>query len=706
MTADPVLDSERAHLDLARDCLVTMRAAAERIADYGVDALASEALGRIRAERLAALEIDPHAPPFFGRTDNDVTDSPDGDGRSGTETFHIGRRHIRDPAGDPVVIDWRAPIARAFYRATSKSRMGVTLRRRFGFHAGALSSFEDEHLDRGEESGFDSDLLRGEIERPRSGPMRDIVATIQPDQDDLVRAELDDSLCIQGAPGTGKTAVGLHRAAYLLYTYPERLRRSGVLVVGPNAAFLSYIAQVLPALGEGGIAQTTVEEIVGHVQVRAVESDELATLKGDPRLATILGKFVRSHIRRPVDDVVAMVGDKRYRIPEYRVRRYVDDARRDLGDTLRWGVARDRLRQQLAEDVRRQREDRGGAPTDSETAKVARSKPVRAAVDELWPALDPAALLIRLFTEPELLGQHAGDLLTEEEQRSLLWAKTPRTARAAKFTAADAVLIDELNGLLHSVETFVHVVVDEAQDLSPMQCRAIARRCPLGSVTVLGDLAQATTAWAPGSWPVTLNHLGHPNAEIRPLTAGYRVPGKVLDLANRLLPHVAVDVPAATSIRAGVDALTFAPADRLVTAVRECLGSEGSVAVIVAGEQVAAVLERLRDAGVEATTLDHSEVTDDSLATSFAEDDTPAGDASEIEETADEAPEIRVTVVAATAAKGLEFDSVVLLEPAAIVAAESQRVAGLRRLYVVLTRAVSRLVVVHDEPLPVELEAS
>ncbi|SOD71365.1 DNA helicase IV [Jatrophihabitans sp. GAS493] len=705
MTADSVLDSERAHLDLARTCLVTMRDAAERIADYGVDALASEALGRIRAERLAALEIDPHAPPFFGRTDNDITEGTAAN-RSGVETFHIGRRHIRDPAGDPVVIDWRAPIARAFYRATSKSRMGVTLRRRFGFHAGALSSFEDEHLDRGEESGLDSNLLRGEIERPRSGPMRDIVATIQPDQDDLVRAQLDESLCIQGAPGTGKTAVGLHRAAYLLYTYPERLRRSGVLVVGPNAAFLSYIAQVLPALGEGGIAQTTVDELVGHVPVRAVEPDEVATLKGDPRLATVLAKLVRSHIRKPVDDVLATVGDKRYRIPEYRVRRYVDDARRDLGDTLRWGVARDRLRQQLAEDVRRQREDRGGAPSDSETAKVARSKPVRAAVDELWPALDPANLLIRLFSEPELLRRHGGDLLSEEEQQTLLWAKVPRTARAAKFSAADAVLIDELHGLLNSADTYVHVVVDEAQDLSPMQCRAIARRCPLGSVTVLGDLAQATTAWAPGAWPVTLEHLGHPKTEIRPLTAGYRVPGEVLELANRLLPHVAVDVPPATSIRAGVDALTFVASAALVSAVQDCLSREGSVAVIVADDRAEAILQRLRDAGVEAATLDSSEVTDDTAASSFAEDDTPSGDRPATASDPNETPEIRVTVVPATAAKGLEFDSVVLLEPAAIVAAESQRVAGLRRLYVVLTRAVSRLVVVHDEPLPSELIAA
>ncbi|HYU05273.1 MAG TPA: hypothetical protein VEL02_15625, partial [Jatrophihabitantaceae bacterium] len=173
-TEDTVLLAERSHLDLARRCLDAMRASAEGIADYGVDELASQSLGRLRIRRLDALAADPDAPPFFGRTDRD-----------NGEAFHIGRRHVRDASGDPVVIDWRAPISQAFYRASPSDRMGVGLRRRFGFHDGLLSSYEDEHLDRGEALGLRSDLLREEIERPRVGPMRDIVATIQPDQDDL-----------------------------------------------------------------------------------------------------------------------------------------------------------------------------------------------------------------------------------------------------------------------------------------------------------------------------------------------------------------------------------------------------------------------------------------------------------------------------------------------------------------------------------------
>jgi DNA helicase IV len=654
-TEDTVLLAERSHLDLARRCLDAMRASAEGIADYGVDELASQSLGRLRTRRLEALAADPDAPPFFGRTDRD-----------NGETFHIGRRHVRDASGDPVVIDWRAPISQAFYRASPSERMGVGLRRRFGFHDGLLSSYEDEHLDRGEALGLRSDLLREEIERPRVGPMRDIVATIQPDQDDLVRADLDTSLCIQGAPGTGKTAVGLHRAAYLLYTYPARLRRSGVLVVGPNRAFLHYIAQVLPALGEGGIEQATVDDLVAHVPVTGAEPAGTAVLKGDARMADVLRRAVFSHVNRPADDVVAVIGTRRYRIPEHRLRRYVDDARRA---DVRWSVVRDRLRQQLAEDVRRQREDVGGAPSDAETARIARSPAVREFVDSVWPALDASKLLARLYADADFLLRCSRTTLTDDERTLLL---RPRPARTPRWTPADAVLIDELAALLDGAPSYVHVVVDEAQDLSPMQCRAVARRCPLGSVTVLGDLAQATTPWAPGSWAVTLAHLGHDGASIRPLTAGYRVPGEVLEVANRLLPHVAADVPPATSVRQGTDALRYAPTPRLVETVRDYLDIEGSVGVIVADARAVQILDQLRAAGIAAERLD--------------DEDDP-----------------RVAVVPASSAKGLEFDSVVLVEPAQIVDAEPTRPGGLRRLYVTLTRAVSRLTIVHDEPLPAEL---
>ena len=642
-----------------------MRESASHIADYGVDELASHALGKLRAQRLAALDAEPDAPPFFGRIDRDRDDAV-----AGLEVFHIGRRHVRDDAGDPVVIDWRAPLARAFYRATPDDRMGVRLRRRFGFAAGELTSFEEEHLDRGEALGLSSELLREEIERPRVGPMRDIVATIQPDQDELVRADLDTSLCIQGAPGTGKTAVGLHRAAYLLYTYPDRLRRSGVLVVGPNAAFLHYIGQVLPSLGEAGITQSTIGGLLAHLP-RGTEPAELAVLKGDARLAEVLRRAVLTHVAKPSEDIVAIVGTRRYRVGAHHLRRYVDDARRAFGTGLRWSVARERLRSQVAEDVRRQREDAGGAPSDAETARVARSPAVREWVDTVWPELAAPDLLARLYDDPEFLARCSRSTLTDAE-REALQRPAPASVKSVKWTSADTVLLDELDALLDGNETFVHAVVDEAQDLSAMQCRAVARRCPLGSVTVLGDLAQATTPWAPGSWTITLQHLGHEGATIRPLTVGYRVPGEVLDLANLLLPHVAVDVPAATSVRQGAGTLAFASREALADTVHDCLAVDGSIGVITSDATVAGVLDELRRAGIAAEPLE------------------------------DEA-DPRVAVVAASTAKGLEFDSVVLVEPSAIVDAEPTRTDGLRRLYVVLTRAVSRLRIVHDEPLPPEL---
>jgi DNA helicase IV len=442
-----------------------------------------------------------------------------------------------------------------------------------------------------------------------------------------------------------------------------------VLVIGPNNAFLHYIGQVLPALGEGGIEQTTVDELVRHVPVRATEDAAVATLKGDARMADVLRRAVLSHVARPTGDVLIIKGTRRFRVAEHRLRRYVDDARRA---DIRWSTARERLRQQLAEDVRRQREDTGAAPTDAETAGIARSPAVREFVDAVWPALNAPSLLARLYADPSFLQRCSAATLSDDERAALAWPSAPRSIRSARWTVADTVLIDELVGLLDGIAGYVHVVLDEAQDLSPMQCRAVARRCPLGSVTVLGDLAQATTPWAPGSWAITLQHLGQPAAGVRPLTAGYRVPGEVLSVANRLLPYVAADVPPATSVRAGGHALSYRPIGQLVDAVRACASVEGSVGVIVPDARAADVQRRLDRAGLGAAAL---------------ADDTDAP----------------VTVVPATSAKGLEFDSVVLLEPAAIVAGEPERPIGLRRLYVSLTRAVSRLVVVHDEPLPAEL---
>src|SRR3954449_373143 len=346
-----------------------MRAAASAVVDAGVDAWASERLGAARAERLRHLAADPGVPPFFGRTD------------TGAETFHIGRRHVRDAGGDPVVIDWRAPMSRPFYQASAPDPQGLVRRRRFGFSGGELTSFEDELLGVAEEppplqgpaassravggSGV-LPLLLEEIERPRSGPMRDIVATIQPDQDEIVRAPLAESICVQGAPGTGKTAVGLHRAAYLLYTHGGQLARTGVLVVGPNRAFLRYIEQVLPTLGEVDVEQTTVRDLTARVPVRATDPAELAVLKGDARMAEVLRRALWGGLVKPTDSIQVPLAGRKYRIQEERLKRFVDDLRRagtsgvDDQQLVHYAAGRERLAMSLAEYARRLKEAGGG----------------------------------------------------------------------------------------------------------------------------------------------------------------------------------------------------------------------------------------------------------------------------------------------------------------------------------------------------------
>ncbi|MGI5211493.1 HelD family protein [Plantactinospora sp. CA-290183] len=672
------LASERAHLAASRTALRRMREHAEALfstgQDVAGDAYAAETLGRTLSRRVAELADDPSTPLFFGRLE-----FADGD-------HHIGRRHVTDPVGEPMVLDWRAPLSRSFYRASVRDPQGVAVRRRFGFNGGELTSFEDEHLDRGEELGRASRILTAEIERPRVGPMRDIVATIQPEQDELVRADLADSICVQGAPGTGKTAVGLHRAAYLLYLHRERLRRSGVLVIGPNRAFLSYISAVLPALGEVEVAQATVEDLVTSatyrpgaggqsgappLPVRGADDPATATLKHDARMAEVLRRALTGQLREPVEPIVVSDGSFRWRISTEALRRVIEEAR---GEGLPYGTGRERVRARVVSLLQRQAEARRAeSPGDAWLRRMDRSKPVTEFLDRCWPAVTPEGLVHRLLADPQELAVAAAGLLTEAEQALLTWPRPPRTAKAARWSAADAVLLDEAAGLLERVPSFGHVVVDEAQDLSPMQCRAVARRSEHGSITLLGDLAQGTAPWAATDWRESLRHLGKPDAAVVPLTIGFRVPAAVVAFANRLLPALAVDVPPAESLRSdgALDIRTVEDlAGAAVAEVRAALTYDGSVAVIAADAAVDALRTALAAAGFATATPD------------------------EVETTA------RVTVVPATLAKGLEYDHVIVVEPAAIVAAEPR---GLHRLYVVLTRAVSRLGVLHTEPLPAPL---
>ncbi|KIZ13634.1 HelD family protein [Streptomyces natalensis] len=679
--SDP-LARERAHLAASRSALRAMRKDAEElnIADVAANWVNAKVLqGEIEA-RIKALADLSHTPLFFGRLDYLHAPGVDlAEGAAG-ENFYIGRRHVHDADGDPMVIDWRAPVSQPFYRASTKDPMDLKLRRRFGYTGGELTAYEDEHLTDPAEADRTSALLQSEIERPRVGPMRDIVATIQPEQDEIVRAGIGGSVCVQGAPGTGKTAVGLHRVAYLLYAHRERLARSGTLVIGPNRSFLHYIEQVLPALGELEVKQATVDDLVAHVEVRGTDEAAAATVKGDARMAQVLRRAVRAGITPPTEPCVVVRGSRRWRVPAYEL----EDIVRELMERdIRYGAAREALPQRIAHAVLVRMEQAGEAPDDRVQDAVARNATVKATVKAVWPPVDPAKLVLRLLGDAEFLAEQADGILTPEEQKAILWARPARSVKSAKWSAADAVLIDEATDLVERTPSLGHVVLDEAQDLSPMQYRAVGRRCTTGSATILGDIAQGTTPWATDTWEEALAHLGKPGSAVEELTQGFRVPREVIAYASRLLPAIAPDLTPATSIRESAgdfEVRRVATEDLDATVLAACdraLANEGSIGLIAAEARIPALRSALEAAGTAC------------LAPG--------------EETSAES---RLTLVPATLAKGLEYDYVVLDEPAAIIDGEPDERTGLRRLYVCLTRPVSGLTVIHATDLPELLGAA
>jgi DNA helicase IV len=680
------LVQERHHHDLCRAALAAMIEGADEQVVIGENASASgadaEVLGYQLRSKAKELHELPEVPLFFGRLD-----FADGDGDHAGQSYHVGRRRVVEhPSAPPLVVDWRAPVSRAFYQAGPQEPQGVAVRRRFGWAPASkgdsadLTGLEDEWLTvEGEAapaaSGEGSRIVAREIERPRVGPMRDIAATIQPDQDDLVRADLATSVCVQGAPGTGKTAVGLHRAAYLLYTHPQRVQRGGLLILGPNRTFLTYISEVLPALGESGVRQSTIEEILVEESSTAVarartyeDAGAAAAVKHDARMADVLHRALYSRVRpeAATDSLAVPDGSYRWRVPTGVLGRIVADVR---GEEPPYAVGRERVRSRAVRHLQEQAERRSGPVNNLWLQKVGRSRPMSAYVDAVWPRVRPEEVVAGLLGDADALAAAADGILDADEQRAVLWAKPPRSFRSASWSAADLVLLDEVAGLLEHPAGYGHIVIDEAQDLSPMQARSIARRAAYGSLTVLGDLAQGTTPWAARTWGELLGHLGKPDALIAPLTTGFRVPGAVVALTNRLLGLLDVDVPPARSLRHDGEVRIRQTRDVIagtVDAVREALAHEGSVGVVAAdGETVRLLRTALTDAGVEVGGPDD--------------------------------PRARVTVLGASVAKGLEYDHVVAVEPAAVAEAERR---GLHRLYVVLTRAVSRLDVVHSRPLP------
>ena len=666
----PELKREQDYLGAARQALARMREQTLSLKIQAHDPISAEHLARTLHLRAASLQDDPSTTLFFGRIDTDSR-----------ERWYIGRRHVADTAGDPLVIDWRAGMSTAFYRASRTEPMGVVLRRRFGLDRGTITAYEDEHLqDRGEDDTR-SQILAEEIERPRVGPMRDIVATIQPEQDEIVRAGVDQTICVQGAPGTGKTAVGLHRAAWLLYAFRDRLARSGVLVIGPNRAFLEHIGAVLPALGEVAVGHTTIEELVASVPVRGTDSTETAVLKGDARLAEVLRYAVWSAVQRATEPLVVPRGVRKWRVPAYEVNDILDELK---SRGVRYDAARQMLPQRLAHAVLLQMEGAGDSPDDRVQDQVARSAIVKKYVASLWPALDAKAVLFSLLADPDQLARHSQDLLTDDERRTLLWDNPARSKGAVRWSRPDTVLLDELGDHIARTPSLGHVVLDEAQDLSPMQLRAVGRRCSTGSATVLGDIAQGTTPWATDSWESSLHHLGKPGSHIEVLDRGFRVPASVIEFAAQLLPDMAPGLGSPVSVRDNrgrLELVAVTSSDlftRTAAAVTAELDEPGSIGVIAPDDLVPELSKALSHQGIEHGVLgqDHGDI------------------------------DHQVDVVPATVAKGLEFDRVIVVEPAAIAAAEPDQRTGLRRLYVVLTRAVSALTVVHAEPLPPELSST
>ncbi len=547
----PDLDDEQAYIDQAYVCLAAMRARtayAADIAESAAQAVDSAIAQAHLRRRLASLDAD--VPGLsFGRLDEE-----------GGDRWYVGRRHVEDARGDAVVVDWRADVATPFYRATAVDPQGLRRRRRFMMTDHRLDDLFDEvfddpdSVDAAHHGGIPDPLL-AELERERTGEMRDIVATIAGEQDVVIRAPLETCLVVQGGPGTGKTAVGLHRAAFLLYEHRARLDAEGVLVIGPNPIFLRYIAQVLPSLGEAATRQTTLERLLAGTayRVRGVDDDAAAAVKGDERMAAVVAAAVRASLRPPEDGLAVTTtwGTAR-----------VDPARRDGGDRRRAGAGGAAQRRAVraphaahacrvrADLVRRRSEE--VVTTEAVEADLRRDRSWAAAVDRLWPALSAPALVRRLLTNRAALATAAGGLLSADEQAAI---RRPPTRRAADepWTAADLALVDEAEAAITGPpRVYGHIVVDEAQDLSTMGLRALARRSRAASMTVLGDLAQATAPAAQESWEGAVAALGGPpTAQRADLDLGYRVPASIMDAANGLLAEAAPGVTPTRSVRIG-----------------------------------------------------------------------------------------------------------------------------------------------------------
>jgi DNA helicase IV len=830
------LEAEQAHVDRAYERLDQLRSDTQQllqsVLDQGLGGTHQfreerDVIVRTSLARLDQLDIGDQA-LCFGRIDRRADDGA-------VEAFHIGRLGISGEELEPLVVDWRAPVAEPFYRATGREPMGLVLRRHLAAHGRRIIGLEDERFGRADNQSpppegladSDEDLdvggpgaLLAALEGARSGHMRDIVSTIQREQDEIIRSPLPGVLVVQGGPGTGKTAVALHRAAYLLYTHRFPLERQGVLAIGPNPLFLRYIEQVLPSLGESGVTLSTVNGLVRGVQVRGEEDAAVARLKGEARMVKVVARALRSRqrplrhdaeipygaavLRLTTEDSGEIVSAARRRpgthnarrrfVEQLVVRRLADDYLRTLavhqaarprqdegraparsvndvittGERFGSGGSRpdgggngatgsDRHPSNLGEGTGghgagaggngagaggngagaggngagaagngagaggngyrglhlvRDLPEGDGRPADggaggSDDAyevehdpeasfdlgefsrQVRRLSEVAELLDRIWPRLSAEELLHDLFGAMPLLTLAGKGTLSAAEQTMLRRGRSASIAEVP-WTSADLALLDEARVLLgprrrragnggveheEAPRTYGHIVVDEAQDLSPMQLRMVARRSLSGSITVVGDIGQATGPWAPAAWDDVVAHLpGQRPSRLVELTVSYRTPAEVVEVAARVLAAAAPELAPPRPIRrTGVaPRMVAAGGDLAATVVdvaRDAMAevSPGTVAVLAPATLVAELALALDAAGLEA-----SDPRTDGLG----------------------AP---LSLLPVDLANGLEFDAAVVVEPSAV-AAESPQ--GLRALYVALTRPTRRLAVVHDAPLP------
>ena len=644
----PDLKAEQAYVDRAYEYLERMRDVVARAGDAADGEVAQAALDAWSSRRLATFE-DAERGLLFGRLDFERVERP----------LYVGRRWVHGDQQEQVVVNWQAPAARPFYTATPADPQRVTLRRRFRTHGRRLLDIADESLDGTTLDGAAvGDFLLEELERSRDAHMRDIVATIQGDQYRLITRDPGRPLVIQGGPGTGKTAVGLHRASWLLYTFREQLSRARVLVVGPNRTFMEYVSHVLPALGENAVEQRAVADLVDGISPTLVDPPEVARLKADERLGEVLARAAALKLEGSPEELLLRLEGEYIRVREREVRELLRETREEHGTTA---VARERFRMSLVRAFYADygRVLGGAAIRDGEQVE----KALRAGgyltrmLDRAWPAVTPEKLVRALFSTPAFLAEAADGILEPDEQRLL-------RRRGQGWSDGDVALLDEAHALIgQPPPTFGHVVVDEAQDLTPMQLGMVGRRAREGALTILGDVAQATGAVTYSSWDEVLPFLpGGDDADVEELRHAYRVPREIMDFSLPLLDVIAPGIERPVAYRTGAepplvrrvaeDALlreAYHEASRLA---RE----DGLVALIVADELVEPALQ---------------------------------------EENAFEG----VPLLTARDAKGLEFDHVIVVEPALVAAREQ----GLRHLYVALTRPTKTLVVVHARPLPAPL---